>query len=74
MAEVGNFCRHHVRQLAAGRGRSGSDPQRTWDTRLTVYEDPQVNDWESYTGKYVLVVTSHPPGRGDLPDSIVPLY
>ena len=25
--------------------------------KATVYEDPQVNDWESYTGKYVLVVT-----------------
>ncbi|HHE3900471.1 TPA: flavodoxin [Klebsiella pneumoniae] len=29
--------------------------------------------WESYTGKYVLVVTST-TGQGDLPDSIVPLY
>lgn len=38
-----------------------------------MYEDPQVNDWESYTGKYVLVVTST-TGQGDLPDSIVPLY
>ena len=41
--------------------------------KATVYEDPQVNDWESYTGKYVLVVTST-TGQGDLPDSIVPLY
>ena len=42
-------------------------------TKVAVYEDPQVNDWESYTGKYVLVVTST-TGQGDLPDSIVPLY
>ena len=41
--------------------------------KATVYEDPQVNDWESYTGKYVLVVTST-TGQGDLPDSIVPLF
>ena len=32
-----------------------------------------VADWESYTGKYVLVVTST-TGQGDLPDSIVPLF
>ncbi|WP_052282121.1 flavodoxin [Kluyvera genomosp. 1] len=38
-----------------------------------VFEDPMVGDWESYTGKYVLVVTST-TGQGDLPDSIVPLY
>lgn len=50
------------------RKRSSAD----WDTRLPC-EDPQVNDWESYTGKYVLVVTST-TGQGDLPDSIVPLY
>ena len=37
-----------------------------------VFEDPMVSDWESYTGKYVLVVTST-TGQGDLPDSIVPL-
>lgn len=41
--------------------------------KATVYEDPQVNDWESYTGKYVLVVTST-TGQGDLPDSIAPLF
>lgn len=38
-----------------------------------VFEDPLVADWESYTGKYVLVVTST-TGQGDLPDSIVPLF
>ena len=38
-----------------------------------VFEDPEVKDWESYTGKYALVVTST-TGQGDLPDSIVPLY
>ncbi|MGL5700396.1 MAG: flavodoxin [Kluyvera sp.] len=38
-----------------------------------VFEDPLVADWESYTGKYILVVTST-TGQGDLPDSIVPLF
>ena len=38
-----------------------------------VFEDPEVKDWEPYTGKYALVVTST-TGQGDLPDSIVPLY
>lgn len=38
-----------------------------------VFEDPMVSDWESYTGKYVLVVTST-TGQGDLPDSILPLF
>lgn len=41
--------------------------------KATVYEDPEVGDWESYTGKYALVVTST-TGQGDLPDSIVPLF
>ena len=41
--------------------------------QATVFEDPSIADWESYTGKYVLVVTST-TGQGDLPDSIVPLY
>ena len=41
--------------------------------KATVFEDPEVKDWESYTGKYVLVVTST-TGQGDLPDSIVPLF
>ena len=41
--------------------------------KATVFEDPMVSDWESYTGKYVLVVTST-TGQGDLPDSIVPLF
>ncbi|UMX66628.1 flavodoxin [Klebsiella pneumoniae] len=73
MAEVGIFVGTMYGKLFAGRGRSGSDPQRTGTQGFTVYEDPQVNDWESYTGKYVLVVTST-TGQGDLPDSIVPLY
>lgn len=38
-----------------------------------VFEDPMIADWESYTGKYVLVVTST-TGQGDLPDSIMPLF
>lgn len=41
--------------------------------KATVFEDPMVSDWESYTGKYVLVVTST-TGQGDLPDSIVLLF
>ena len=41
--------------------------------QVKVFEDPMVSDWESYTGKYVLVVTST-TGQGDLPDSIVPLF
>ena len=35
--------------------------------------DPEIQDWEPYSGKYVLVVTST-TGQGDLPDSIVPLF
>ncbi|HHG8772752.1 TPA: flavodoxin [Raoultella planticola] len=41
--------------------------------KAKVYEDPVVQDWEPYSGKYVLVVTST-TGQGDLPDSIVPLF
>jgi flavodoxin len=41
--------------------------------KAQVFEDPEVGDWESYQGKYALVVTST-TGQGDLPDSIVPLY
>lgn len=41
--------------------------------QATVFEDPTITDWESYTGKYALVVTST-TGQGDLPDSIVPLF
>ena len=41
--------------------------------KAKVFEDPEVQDWEPYSGKYVLVVTST-TGQGDLPDSIVPLY
>lgn len=41
--------------------------------KAQVFEDPEVGDWESYQGKFALVVTST-TGQGDLPDSIVPLY
>lgn len=41
--------------------------------KAQIFEDPEVSDWESYQGKYALVVTST-TGQGDLPDSIVPLY
>lgn len=41
--------------------------------KATVFEDPQVSDWEAYQGKLALVVTST-TGQGDLPDSIVPLF
>jgi flavodoxin len=41
--------------------------------KATVFEDPEISDWEAYTGKYALVVTST-TGQGDLPDSIVPLF
>lgn len=41
--------------------------------KATVYEDPELADWEKYTDKYILVVTST-TGQGDLPDSIVPLF
>ncbi len=41
--------------------------------QATVYEDPQVSDWQPYMHKIVLVVTST-TGRGDLPDCIVPLF
>ncbi len=41
--------------------------------KATVYEDPELADWEKYQGQYALVVTST-TGQGDLPDSIVPLF
>ncbi|HAT1610716.1 TPA: flavodoxin [Raoultella planticola] len=41
--------------------------------KAKVFEDPEIQDWQPYSGKYVLVVTST-TGQGDLPDSIVPLY
>ena len=40
--------------------------------KATVFEDPELSDWQAYQDKYVLVVTST-TGQGDLPDSIVPL-
>lgn len=67
-----NFCRYDVWKFAlvaeeAQAILSGLGHQ------AKVFEDPEVKDWESYTGKYALVVTST-TGQGDLPDSIVPLY
>jgi len=41
--------------------------------KATVYEDPELADWEKYQGQYALVVTST-TGQGDLPDIIVPLF
>lgn len=41
--------------------------------KATVFEDPELSDWQAYQDKYVLVVTST-TGQGDLPDSIVPLF
>ena len=41
--------------------------------KATVYEDPDLADWEKYKNQYVLEVTST-TGQGDLPDSIVPLF
>ncbi len=37
--------------------------------KATVYEDPELADWEKYKDKYILVVTST-TGQGDLPDSM----
>ena len=37
--------------------------------KATVYEDPELADWEKYKDKYILVVTST-TWQGDLPDSI----
>ncbi|MCV2511922.1 flavodoxin [Leclercia pneumoniae] len=41
--------------------------------KATVYEDPELADWQKYQGQFALVVTST-TGQGDLPDSIVPLF
>lgn len=41
--------------------------------RASVFEDPDISDWERYRGKVVLVVIST-TGQGDLPDNIRPLY
>ncbi len=41
--------------------------------KATVFEDPELSDWQKFSGKYVLIVTST-TGQGDLPDSIVPLF
>ncbi|MCE0802326.1 flavodoxin [Buttiauxella sp. A2-C1_F] len=41
--------------------------------KATVFEDPELADWQKYSDQYVLVVTST-TGQGDLPDSIVPLF
>lgn len=39
----------------------------------TVFEDPELSDWQQYQDKVALVVTST-TGQGDLPDSIAPLF
>lgn len=39
----------------------------------TIFEDPEIKDWDANEGKYALIVTST-TGQGELPDSIVPLY
>ena len=72
MAEVGIFVgtmygnsllvAEEAQTILGGLGHQAKD-----------FEDPTVTDWESYTGKYILVVTST-TGQGDLPDSIVPLF
>ncbi len=41
--------------------------------KATVYEDPELADWQKYQGQFALVVTST-TGQGDLPDSIMPLF
>lgn len=41
--------------------------------KATVFEDPELSDWQSCRSHYVLIVTST-TGQGDLPDSIVPLF
>lgn len=72
MAEVGIFVgtmygnsllvAEEAEAILAGQGH-----------KATVYEDPELADWEKYKDKYILVVTST-TGQGDLPDSIVPLF
>ncbi|MDY0969959.1 flavodoxin [Siccibacter turicensis] len=41
--------------------------------QATVFEDPTLADWEGFSQKIALVVTST-TGQGELPSSIVPLY
>lgn len=41
--------------------------------KATVFEDPELVDWQKFSDQYVLIVTST-TGQGDLPDSIVPLF
>lgn len=41
--------------------------------QATIFEDPELTDWQHYRNHYALVVTST-TGQGDLPDSIVPLF
>lgn len=41
--------------------------------QATVFEDPELADWQRYQQHYVLVVTST-TGQGDLPDGIMPLF
>ena len=71
MAEVGILSA----QCTATRCWLRKRRRRFWQAghKATVYEDPELADWEKYKDKYILVVTST-TGQGDLPDSIVPLF
>lgn len=41
--------------------------------KVTIFDDPMLEDWQCYADKVALVITST-TGHGDLPDSLVPLY
>ncbi|OON39595.1 flavodoxin [Izhakiella australiensis] len=41
--------------------------------QATLFEDPELADWQNYQDKVVLIITST-TGQGDLPDSIAPLF
>ncbi|QKJ88465.1 Flavodoxin [Paramixta manurensis] len=40
---------------------------------VTIFEDPSLSDWQRYSDKVALVVTST-TGQGDFPDSIADLF
>lgn len=72
MAEIGIF----VGTVYGNALLVAEEAQNTLRARgheAQVFEDPDVETWETYQGKYALVVTST-TGQGDLPASIVPLY